>query len=221
MAVAFSGPIEASPCLTKRDMALFKQGIWFLLLFFLCLDIGCLLLLPFGPPFRQSSITFRQWLLPLAFAWWGTVTPVLSYWLFQQFLFCWQSRSSSHQAATEARVSLVLHLSLADLEIRRRRSRDYEQRRRYQTLALVLRGYTIEKIAALIGVDEESVAVLILSYNIWGPQVLRTPRRLIQPIARLIRHGAYRQKALKASQVMCRSEATTEMNAMPEFQATG
>jgi hypothetical protein len=222
MAVAFFGHIEASPFLTKKGMELLKQGIWFLLLFFLCLDIGCLLLLPFGPPFRQSDIIFRQWLLPLAFAWWGIVTPVLGYWLFQQFLSCWQSRTSSCQMATKAPIPLVWHLSLADLEIRRRRSRDREQRRHYQTLALASRGYTIEKIAALIGVDEESIAALLLSYNTWGPHVLRTrSRRLAQPIAQLLRHDTYRQKALKASQVACRSEGTSEMNNVPEFQATG
>jgi hypothetical protein len=80
----------------------------------------------------------------------------------------------------------------------------------------------MEKIAGEIGVDEESIAALILSYNTWGPQVLRTrSRRLIQPIAQLLRHGAYRQKALKASMVAYRSGATREVNEIPALQAAG
>src|SRR5579885_929020 len=158
MAVVFSRRTEASPALSQGDITLLKQGTWFLLLFLLCLGCGCLLLIPYGPPFRQSDAAFIRWFLPLAFAWWGIVTPMVSYWLFQQFLLCWQSCSSSQQVAAGGRVPIVLHLRLADLEIRRRRSRDREQRRHYQILALALQGYTVEEITAKSGADEESIA---------------------------------------------------------------
>lgn len=133
----------------------------------LCLGMGCLLFLPLTPPYRQSGTHYIAVLLPLLIAWWGIVTPGVTYWLFQQIVSTNQKDAFAPQVWGATLEHRMEALGLAILQPANHWSTARHQKQYELILHMVLQEEPQEAIPIKTSMDKKHIT----SVTVYGDQM--------------------------------------------------
>ncbi|WP_126601605.1 hypothetical protein [Dictyobacter aurantiacus] len=163
MVSSFEYPSVVMPSREETTKPIYMM--YLLSTFALCLGIGCLLMLPLAPHYRLVGTHYCAALLPLLFTWWGIIIPVVTYWLFQQYVSTYWGEATTPQIYDTAPEPGTGTLNFLALHLARQWSFANHQKYDERILHMMRQEEALEAMAIATGMDKKRMALPMLSSN--------------------------------------------------------